>query len=280
MADAAGLTVMTYNIHSGVGLDGAYDLPRLARLIQQANADVVFLQEVEHNAEHCTTRKWSCAHADDQARRLAELAGLGYAEFFPAMRCEFRNGRETHGEGRGLFGCAILSRFPPTERAAAELVCSPFKLATFSPRNVCALRLPLPWGDAFWAVCTHLSCDLFGTGQLHQARELMPWMQQLPNRAAAGERADAVLCGADLNSPRWFAAARLLHAEFEDLWYGHGVERGGTTGKGLRCLPPLLHVDYLLLQRDAGLTCDAAFIVRSSASDHDAVVARLRRSDV
>ena len=38
--------ILTYNIHSGVGTDGVYDLERVAGVIRRASADIACLQEV------------------------------------------------------------------------------------------------------------------------------------------------------------------------------------------------------------------------------------------
>ena len=48
--------VLTYNIHSGVGGDGVYDLERIAGVVRRSGADVVCLQEVQ--SRECRPR-WS-----------------------------------------------------------------------------------------------------------------------------------------------------------------------------------------------------------------------------
>jgi endonuclease/exonuclease/phosphatase family metal-dependent hydrolase len=40
-------TVMTWNIHAGVGPDGRHDLARLLRLVERVNPDILALQEVD-----------------------------------------------------------------------------------------------------------------------------------------------------------------------------------------------------------------------------------------
>ena len=40
---------MTFNIHHGEGLDGKVDLDRISKVILEANADAVALQEVDRN---------------------------------------------------------------------------------------------------------------------------------------------------------------------------------------------------------------------------------------
>ena len=43
------LRVITYNIHHGVGRDGALDLDRIARIVRETNPDIVCLQEIDRN---------------------------------------------------------------------------------------------------------------------------------------------------------------------------------------------------------------------------------------
>src|SRR5688572_33056649 len=57
------LTVMTYNIHSGVGVDRRYDLGRIRRVLNDARPHVAALQELE-----CGSGRTS---NDDQANLLA-----------------------------------------------------------------------------------------------------------------------------------------------------------------------------------------------------------------
>lgn len=65
------LRVLSYNIHHGEGVDGKFDLERIAKVIQSVNPDLVALQEVDRN----TTR----ASDVDQAQELAELTGMHMA---------------------------------------------------------------------------------------------------------------------------------------------------------------------------------------------------------
>jgi endonuclease/exonuclease/phosphatase family metal-dependent hydrolase len=46
-ADPISLRVLCYNIHYGQGMDGVYDIPRLAEVIKAAKPDLVALQEVD-----------------------------------------------------------------------------------------------------------------------------------------------------------------------------------------------------------------------------------------
>lgn len=86
------LRVLCYNIHHGEGTDGKVDLPRLAKVIRDADPDFVALQEVD--------RKTKRTGGVDQTAELARLTGL-HAKF----------GKAIDYEG-GEYGQAILSRFP------------------------------------------------------------------------------------------------------------------------------------------------------------------------
>ena len=68
-AAARPVRILTYNIHHALGRDGQYDLSRIASVINDANPDLVALQEVEQG----TTRY---PQSDMQLDELAELTGM------------------------------------------------------------------------------------------------------------------------------------------------------------------------------------------------------------
>ena len=90
--DQQTLKVMTYNVHSGIGLDGKLDLARISRVIAQAEPDVVALQELD-------LRRLRSGN-DDQAQLIAGLLEMNY-HFHPAMHME----EEQYGD-------AILTHLP------------------------------------------------------------------------------------------------------------------------------------------------------------------------
>ncbi|GAB2776459.1 endonuclease/exonuclease/phosphatase family protein [Amycolatopsis magusensis] len=99
-AGGAALRVLTYNIHSGVGLDGRLDLARTARVITDSRADVVGLQEVD---VHWGARSGYA----DQAAELARRTGMRVF-FAPIYDKDPEPGRAE----RRRYGVAVLSRFP------------------------------------------------------------------------------------------------------------------------------------------------------------------------
>jgi endonuclease/exonuclease/phosphatase family metal-dependent hydrolase len=84
--------VLTYNIHHGEGMDGAFDLPRLARIIESTTPDLVALQEVDQGTQRASG-----------VNELAELARLTHLH--PAF------GKAMDFQGGG-YGIAVLSRWP------------------------------------------------------------------------------------------------------------------------------------------------------------------------
>lgn len=122
--------VATYNIHCGIGNDGAYDLARVAGVLRRSNCDIACLQEVEVNFESRKLRKWSTEHTDNQAELLARASGLGYFSFAGPLRAymgeytrsctesQFDEVLVRDQDGKSGYGNAILSRFPiKTSRA-------------------------------------------------------------------------------------------------------------------------------------------------------------------
>ena len=111
---AATLRILCYNIHYGQGMDGHYDVERLAKVIARLKPDLVALQEVDVGV-----KRSGRVH---EAQRLGELTGMAV-----------RFGPTQHYEG-GLFGNAVLTRLPildvliqplPYTESTPELVTYP-----------------------------------------------------------------------------------------------------------------------------------------------------------
>lgn len=94
------LRVMSFNVHTGIGTDGALDLARTASVIRDSRAEVVGLQEVDvHWSERSEFR--------DQARELARQLHMGV--FFAPI---YDLPPLVDGQPRRQFGVAVLSRHP------------------------------------------------------------------------------------------------------------------------------------------------------------------------
>jgi endonuclease/exonuclease/phosphatase family metal-dependent hydrolase len=125
--------LVTFNVRHGVGTDDALDLPRLAKVLQELEADVVCLQEVD--------RHFGARSDDvDQALLLSRALDMQLA-WGPAV--------EDPAPDRG-YGNALLSRLP-------ILVSDVHRLpGGGEPRSALRTMVELD-GGALWVTTTHLT---------------------------------------------------------------------------------------------------------------------------
>lgn len=164
--------VMTYNIHSCVGVDGRYDPGRIATVLREIGADIACLQEVD-------ARRGVGGHVD-QWTYLGQATG-----------CRVVPGPGIH-DRRGRFGNAILTRFPVLDACSIDLT-----VASYEPRG--AVDADLLVGDrVVRVIATHFG--LRAAERRLQASRLMAALGE--TTTAHRQRADAVLLMGDLNEWR------------------------------------------------------------------------------
>jgi endonuclease/exonuclease/phosphatase family metal-dependent hydrolase len=129
------LTLVSYNIHSGVGTDGRFDLNRVGEVLREVDADIIALQEVG-DYRGVTPR-------EDQPEHLADLLGLHMA-FGPNV---VRNGRR--------YGNAILSRLPILKSKNYDL-----SVGRREPRGALRCDLELGQGRQLHVFCLHLGLSM------------------------------------------------------------------------------------------------------------------------
>lgn len=129
------LTLVSYNIHSGVGTDGRFDLQRVSDVLREVDADIIALQEVG-DYRGVTPR-------EDQPEHLADLLGLHMA-FGPNV---VRNGRR--------YGNAILSRLPILKSKNYDL-----SVGRREPRGALRCDLDLGHGRQLHVFCLHLGLSM------------------------------------------------------------------------------------------------------------------------
>ncbi|MGH8914759.1 MAG: endonuclease/exonuclease/phosphatase family protein, partial [Acidimicrobiia bacterium] len=144
------LRVMTYNIQSGFSKDNVWDLEATARVIEAADPDVVFLQEV--------SRGWLVTTGNDQLRWLSQRLDMPYA-WGPASTDD-------------LWGNAILSHYP----IASEQVVK-YDSSDNLRRSALAVGIEVGDGRILNLIGTHLDnpgeAGLARAGQVAQLVELL-----------------------------------------------------------------------------------------------------------
>ncbi|MCI0920469.1 endonuclease/exonuclease/phosphatase family protein [Sphingobacterium rhinopitheci] len=145
LAQAQTLKVLTYNIHHGnpPAQKGVIDLEAIAKVIIEADADVVGIQEVDINV--------SRSGNINQAKRLAELTNM---DFF------FSKGINLE---KGYYGTVILTKHKIIGKRRYDLPNpDPSEV-----RSLAIVDIELPDGKSFSVANTHL--DLKPTNRIAQA---------------------------------------------------------------------------------------------------------------
>ena len=151
-AEPQELRVLCYNIHYGQGTDGEYNIERLAAVIKSTKPDLVALQEVDVGVKRS-------GHIHG-AQRLGELTGMSV-----------RFGPTQHYEG-GLFGNAVLTRFPITDVAIHPL---PYTESTPDrttyPRGAIVVTVTAPGNAPLRFISTHFQHNV-AEDRLAEAKQI------------------------------------------------------------------------------------------------------------
>jgi endonuclease/exonuclease/phosphatase family metal-dependent hydrolase len=237
------LTVVTFNIHSGIGPDGL-QLEQIAGEIAAVEPDVVLLQEVDSGRLR--------SRFLDEAGYLAALLGM---EHVFASNVE-RNGVRA-GDPVSEYGTAVLTRLRVESWTHTMLPNMPGR----QPRGLQHLVLRLH-GRPISIYNTHLD---------HTTPRLRQEQMRLA-RDIVGVDVDPVIFGGDFNATPDSPALRLaldpFHTGLVDPWPLVGDGDGLTVPNGA----PRRRVDYLLADDSWRATVLATW--RSAVSDHRGLVGR------
>lgn len=227
--------VLTLNIHAARTNAGRLELDRVAAELSAWRPDVVLLQEVDNGR----TRSRLVA----QAKVLGNRLGLAWVD---GPNRTFRG---------GLTGNAILSRFPVL---AADNHSLPGRRGLI-PRGLLQATLEIAGREVevYSAHLDHASSDARRAQAQAVARIL-------------GRSSRPVILGGDLNAvPGTPPVRSLTGAGLVDAWSAVGRGAGHTVP----AYSPRRRIDYVLA--DATFVPVGARVLRSSVSDHRAVLARL-----
>ena len=232
------LRVMSYNIHHGEGIDGKLDLERIARLIVDAKADIVGLQEVDRGCERTQKR--------DLPAELAKLTG---------MTVQFDKNIPHQG---GEYGNAVLTRFPVRRAKNTHLK----SFANGEQRGVQQLVLDVRGRDVLF-MNTHLDARRDPAEREHSATELKEIV------SAAGPT-PVILVG-DFNAAPEAPSIAKMREFLADTWPLLSKEGGFTIPVN----QPRRRIDFVWITK-ATIEPVKMDVLRSEASDHLPIIAELR----
>ncbi|UFS69185.1 endonuclease/exonuclease/phosphatase family protein [Geomonas sp. RF6] len=234
------LTIMTYNVHSSIGMDGKASPLRIAEVIDVLNPDVVAMQELDARLVR--------TDMIDQAHLIARTLQM-YYHFHPSLQVE---------EGEGEYGNAILSRFPVRLVKAGPLPEEPVH-ASFERRGALWTEIEVE-GSPLQIVTTHFGLNR--RERLLQAQAITgeEWI------GSTGCTPPLVLCG-DFNAVPGSGAYRRLTKGLRD------AQRELQWQMPFGTWPvrfPMLRIDHLFISE--GLAVRAVKVPRTPltrvASDH------------
>ncbi|HEV7870096.1 MAG TPA: endonuclease/exonuclease/phosphatase family protein [Modestobacter sp.] len=238
--------LVTFNIHHGVGDDGRHNLPRLARLLADADPDLICLQEVDRHfgerSEHV-----------DQALLLSRALDMQLA-WGPSID-EFPRAGQAE---RRQYGNALLSRLPIL---ASDVHPLP---GAGEARSALRTRVELA-GGALWVTTTHLS-NASAADRAAQAAAVAA-LHTDPSRTG-------VLVG-DLNTGADAAELGVLRERFTDAWQLASARSDQARTFSLRRHQGLTHparrprvrIDQVWVSPGVAVA-DARVLDGSATSDH------------
>lgn len=202
---------MTYNVHSCICRNGRVSPLQIVRVIEQHNADIIALQELDSGLVRT-------GHVD-QAKLLANMLKMNH-HFHPSIHIE-----------AGQYGNAVLSPHPMRLFHASELPTIPRKKIK-ERRGAIWLKIDIG-GTEIEVFNTHLGLNRHE--RLTQARALMSpeWIKHPKCQEPM------ILCG-DLNTTRWSRVYKIFRNTLVD------VRRASTWPSRF----PLLRLDYIFISRD------------------------------
>jgi endonuclease/exonuclease/phosphatase family metal-dependent hydrolase len=242
------LRVMTYNVHSCVGMDGKIDARRIARVIARARPDVVALQELDAGRAR--------SFGMDQAHLIARYLNMDF-HFHPAIHLE----EERYGD-------AILTLLPHRLIKVGILPGLAGSLHR-EPRGALWIAINLH-GKEIQVLNTHLGLDQRERNLQVEALQGSEW---LANEQC---RAPVILCG-DFNALPSSTVCRRLGSQLREV---QTAAQQHTPASTFPTRFPTLRIDHIFISPGLevrGIEIPDSQLVRT-ASDHLPLVAEIRIS--
>lgn len=248
-SDPVTVKIATYNIAAGRGVDGFYNISRIANAIEKTGADIIGLQEVD---VHWGDR----SRKDHMIEKLANRLNMEYY-FAPIYDLDPLN----ENEPRRQFGVAVLSKYPITAAVNREIT----RLSTQNPNPFPRLtpgflEAEINVEDAELAFyVTHLDYRSDPTIREMQVEDMKEIMKK---------KTYSILVG-DLNATPNALELKPLQKTYTDVWMTSGSGQGYTYPT----TSPDRRIDYILTS--PRIKVNKATTLESTASDHLPVVANI-----
>lgn len=236
------ISIMSYNIHVGKGMDGNVSLQRINDDIQKTGADLIGLQELD---------RFTIRNPMDQVAELVKLSGF-YTVF--SKNLDYQGGE---------YGIGIMSRYPILDKRVLHYK----EIEGRETRGALAVKVhpdSLNMSKPIWFITTHLGTDATGEEQKNQVLELLDWIKDL------GKDGYLIVSG-DMNQTPMNPAMELFAPDFVDIW----SEAGEGPGFTFNALEPSRRIDYLFIRKKDFVCCNKAFVLDTKASDHRPVIAHV-----
>lgn len=231
------LRVMTFNIHTGVGVDKKLDLQRIADVILQERPDLVGLQEVDRGVRRT-----------EGLDEIAELAKMTRMDFAFGHNLDYQEGQ---------YGIAILSKF-----LIQKIDHRKYENRREAERRG-MLRVEVDVGGrTIDFATTHLDYQR-DDGRLFETEQLLRFLADVKN---------PLIVVGDFNDEPGGSAYKLMLTKFVDSWIG---SRAKADGFSYSADKPVKRIDYIFYRTSDGVRAKKAWVVRTPASDHLPVMAEL-----
>ncbi|MFH0736748.1 MAG: endonuclease/exonuclease/phosphatase family protein [bacterium] len=232
------LTVISYNIHHGEGIDKIVDLQRIADLIKNNDADFVGLQEVDKGVER--TSKINIIDS------LAKLTGLYYSFY-----------KNINYQG-GEYGNAILSRY----KIIADTNFHYNMIREGEQRGLLQIKVKID-DDTLVFMTTHIDYREDDTERLLNVEELIQITQKY-------KHTPIIVCG-DFNDVPHSRTIKKMREYFIDVFSALNMDTLNTFPTET----PNVKIDYIFTQDKTikenklfKLKILKAEVLHSTASDH------------
>ncbi|MGP7815917.1 endonuclease/exonuclease/phosphatase family protein [Niallia sp. 01092] len=230
------IRVMTFNIHHGKGMDKQLNLNRIAEVIENSEADIIGLNEVD---KHFSKRSLY----QDQISWLAKQLKLEYA-FSPSLSVKHKNSTPER-----QYGNALLSRYPIVAKKSHS-----FHLISGLTEGRSLLDATIQINKKLYRIMvTHLSLNPY----LHrkQTNYILNQFHESPY---------PVIIMGDWNMKPGSRQWRKLTNKVQDAWQIAGIGPGYTYPS----IRPRARLDYIFVSSELQVVEAEVIIKETTASDH------------